>query len=209
MRGKFVSYLRVSTDRQGERGYGIEAQRKAVADYLDGGNWQLLGEFVEVESGKRNDRPELAKALAACKKHRATLVIAKLDRLARNVAFIANLMDGKVDFVCCDMPQATRLTIHVLAAVAEHEREMIAARTKAGLAAAKARGVRLANVDLAGANRGAALDRAAQLRPIFTELGGLSARAAAEELNRRGVQTPSEGRWHAATVIRVRERLGG
>src|SRR6266516_3788877 len=170
MRGKFVSYLRVSTDRQGERGYGIEAQRKAVADYLDGGNWQLLGEFVEVESGKRNDRPELAKALAACKKHRATLVIAKLDRLARNVAFIANLMDGKVDFVCCDMPQATRLTIHVLAAVAEHEREMIAARTKAGLAAAKARGVRLGNVDLAGANRGAALDRAAQLRPIFTEL---------------------------------------
>jgi DNA invertase Pin-like site-specific DNA recombinase len=207
--GKFVSYLRVSTDRQGERGYGIEAQRRAVADYLDGGNWQLLGEFVEVESGKRNDRPELAKALAACKKHKATLVIAKLDRLARNVAFIANLMDGKVDFVCCDMPQATRLTIHVLAAVAEHEREMIAARTKAGLAAAKARGVKLGNAEIAAANRGAALNRAKQLRPIFAELVALSARGAAEELNRRGVQTPAGGQWHATTVIRVRDRLAG
>src|SRR5262249_19881988 len=125
MRGKFISYLRVSTDKQGVRGYGIAAQRNAVKDYLDGGRWQLLGEFVEVESGRRNDRPQLAKALAACKKHRAKLVIAKLDRLARNVRFIATLMDGNVEFVCCDMPQATRLTIHVLAAVAEHEREMI------------------------------------------------------------------------------------
>src|SRR5262249_15598894 len=141
VRGKFISYLRVSIDRQGECGYGIDAQRKAVTDFLDGGSWQLLGEYVEVESGKRNDRPELAKALAACQKHKATLVIAKLDRHARNVAFIANLMDGKIDFVCCDMPEATRLTIHVLAAVAEHEREMIAERTKAGLRAAKARGV--------------------------------------------------------------------
>ena len=121
MRGKFISYLRVSTDKQGVRGYGIAAQRKAVKDYLDGGRWQLLGEFVEVESGRRNDRPQLARALAACKKHRAKLVIAKLDRLARNVRFIATLMDGNVEFVCCDMPQATRLTIHVLAAVAEHK----------------------------------------------------------------------------------------
>src|SRR5262249_45376622 len=141
MRGKFFSYLRVSTDKQGERGYGLDAQRQAVETYLNGGSWELLGEFVEIESGKRSDRPQLAAALAACKKHKARLVIAKLDRLARNVAFIANLMDGKVDFVCCDMPEATRLTIHVLAAVAEHEREMIAERTKAGLRAAKARGV--------------------------------------------------------------------
>ena len=121
MRGKFVSYLRVSTDKQGQTGYGIDAQRAAVASHLNGGDWQLIGEFVEVESGKRKDRPELAKALVACRKHKAKLVIAKLDRLARNVALIANLMDGKVDFVCCDMPQANRLTIHVLAAVAEHE----------------------------------------------------------------------------------------
>jgi DNA invertase Pin-like site-specific DNA recombinase len=116
----------VSTDKQGQTGYGIDAQRTAVANYLNGGDWQLLGEFVEVESGRRNDRPELDKALAACRKHKAKLVIAKLDRLARNVALIANLMDGKVDFVCCDMAQANRLTIHVLAAVAEHERERLA-----------------------------------------------------------------------------------
>ena len=131
MRGKFVSYLRVSTDKQGQTGYGIDAQRAAVDRYLNGGDWQLIGEFVEVES-----------ALVACRKHKAKLVIAKLDRFACNVALIANLMDGKVDFVCCDMPQANRLTIHVLAAVAEHEREMISDRTKAGLAAAKARGVK-------------------------------------------------------------------
>ena len=143
MRGKFISYLRVSTDKQGVRGYGLDAQRKAVEDFLNGGNWELLGEYVEIESGKRNDRPQLAAALAACKKHKAKLVIAKLDRLARNVAFIANLMDGKVDFVCCDMPQATRLTIHVLAAVAEHEREMISERTRSGFVAAKVRGVKL------------------------------------------------------------------
>ncbi len=208
MRGKFFSYLRVSTDRQGEHGYGIEAQRKAVTDYLNGGDWELLGEFVEVESGKRNARPELAKALAACKRHKAKLVIAKLDRLARNVAFIANLMDGKIDFVCCDMPQANRLTIHVLAAVAEHEREMISARTKAGLAAAKAKGVELGNAKLAADNRAAAVARAKALKPVLTELRKLSARAAAVELNRRDVPTPTGAPWSAKTVIRARERIG-
>jgi len=169
----------------------------------------LLGEFVEVESGRRNDRPELAKALAACKKHKATLVIAKLDRLARNVHLISGLMESKVDFVCCDMPDANRLTIHILAAVAEHEREMISERTKVGLAAAKARGVKLGNAEIATANRDAALNRAEHLRPIFAELAEMSARRAAEELNERAVETPSGGRWHAAAVIRVRERLGG
>jgi DNA invertase Pin-like site-specific DNA recombinase len=207
MRGKFVSYLRVSTDKQGERGYGIAAQRKAVEDYLNGGNWELVGEYVEVESGKRNDRPELAKALAACRKHRAKLVIAKLDRLARNVHFISGLMDGKVDFVCCDMPEATRLTIHVLAAVAEHEREMIAKRTKDGLAAAKARGVQLGNPDLALANKAAAIERAKALAPIFAEVGDKPAREVARILNERKVATPSGGAWHAATVNRVRARL--
>jgi DNA invertase Pin-like site-specific DNA recombinase len=129
-RGKFFSYLRVSTDKQGERGYGLDAQRKAIADYLNGGSWQLLGEYVEVESGKRNDRPQLEAALAACKRHKAKLVIAKLDRLSRNLAFIATLMERKVDFVCCDMPEANRLTIHIIAAMAEHERNMISDRTK-------------------------------------------------------------------------------
>jgi len=208
MRGKFISYLRVSTDKQGERGYGIAAQRKAVEDYLNGGNWELLGEYVEVESGKRNDRPELARALVACRKHRAKLVIAKLDRLARNVAFIANLMDGKVDFVCCDMPQANRLTIHVLAAVAEHEREMISQRTKDGLAAAKARGIRLGNRELAAANKAAAIERAKALGPIFAEMGDKPAREIARILNARNVLTPRGNAWHAATVNRVRARLG-
>src|SRR5215471_1464400 len=209
MRGKFISYLRVSTDKQGERGYGIEAQRKAVEDYLNGGNWQLLGEYVEVESGKRNDRPQLVAALAACRKHKAKLIIAKLDRLSRNFAFIAALMDSKIEFVCCDFPTANRLTLHILAAVAEHEREMIAQRTKAGLAAAKARGVRLGNAALAAANRAAAADRAETLRPILAELAGLSARKAAAELNVRKVATPTGRPWSAKTVLRARARLAG
>ena len=138
--GKFVAYYRVSTERQGQSGLGLEVQENAVLEYLNGGGWKLVGRFVEVESGKRNDRPELAKALAACRRLGATLVIAKLDRLARNVAFVANLMESGVEFVAYDFPQANRLTIHILAAVAEHEREMISQRTKAALAAAKARG---------------------------------------------------------------------
>src|SRR5713226_8632785 len=152
--GKFIAYLRVSTDKQGQSGLGIEAQRKAVTDYLDGGNWQLLAEHVEVESGKRSDRPQLQAALAHAKATGATIVIAKLDRLARNVAFISNLMESGVDFVAADMPMANRLTVHVLAAVAEHEQEMISQRTKAALAAAKVRGVKLGNPNGARALRG-------------------------------------------------------
>ena len=132
MTRRFISYLRVSTDKQGRSGLGLEAQREAVARYLNGD--KLVAEFTEIESGKRDDRPELAKALAACKLYGAKLVIAKLDRLARNVAFIANLMNSGVEFLAVDFPQANRLTIHILAAVAEHEREMISQRTKAALA---------------------------------------------------------------------------
>src|SRR6185437_987490 len=141
--GKFISYLRVSTARQGMSGLGLEAQREAVSSYLNGGHWQLIQEIVEVESGKRNDRPKIAEALRLCRLHNATLVIAKLDRLARNVHFISSLMESGVDFVACDFPQANRLTVHILAAVAEHEAGMISARTKAALAAAKSRGVKL------------------------------------------------------------------
>ena len=135
-----VSYLRASTARQGTSGLGLEAQRAAVAGFLNGEDWTLV---LEVESGKRNDRPALAAALKLCRKHRATLVIAKLDRLARNVAFISNLMESGVEFVAVDMPQANRFVVHILAAVAEQEAEAISKRTKAALAAAKARGTKL------------------------------------------------------------------
>lgn len=206
MRGKFFSYLRVSTDRQGERGHGLDAQRKAVTDYLNGGAWELLGEFVEVESGKRDDRPELEKALAACKKHRARLVIAKLDRLSRDVAFIANLMK-RVDFVCCDRPHAKPFELHIYASLAQEERRLISERTIAGLAAAKAKGVVLGNRELAAANKADAIERAKALAPILADMAGMSARAAAVELNSRRVKTPTGAPWSAKTVIRVRERL--
>jgi DNA invertase Pin-like site-specific DNA recombinase len=154
---RFVAYHRESTERQGASGLGLEAQQKATRDYLNGGAWELVGEFVEVESGKRADRPELAKALETCRRHKAKLVIAKLDRLSRNLAFIATLMEAGVEFVAVDNPHANKLTVHILAAVAQHEREMISERTKAALQAAKARGMRLGNPNLPMA---AALGRA-------------------------------------------------
>jgi DNA invertase Pin-like site-specific DNA recombinase len=155
-RGKFVAYYRVSTDRQGKSGVGLEAQQAAVRQYLNGGSWQLVAEHVEIETGKRDDRPELVKALEACRKHRARLVIAKLDRLSRNLAFIATLMDSGVEFVVVDNPHANKLTVHILAAVAEHEREMISERTKAALQAARARGTRLGNAPREAAALGTA-----------------------------------------------------
>jgi DNA invertase Pin-like site-specific DNA recombinase len=141
MEGKFVAYYRVSTDHQSIEGNGIFAQRRAVEDYLNGGRWKLIAEFTEVESGKRNNRPEPERALAACKKHKAKLIIAKLDRLSRNVHFISGLMERKVDFVACDMPSANAFMINVYAAVTQEERRMISERTKAGLRAARQRGV--------------------------------------------------------------------
>ena len=141
----FVAYYRVSTDKQGLKGLGMEAQREAVTRFMTG-KGQLAAEFVEVESGRKDtNRPQLHAALAECRKRHAVLVIAKLDRLARNVHFISGLMNSDVEFVAVDMPSANRLTIHILAAVAEHEREMISQRTKAALAAAKARGTKLGN----------------------------------------------------------------
>ena len=142
-RGRFVAYYRVSTEKQGRSGLGLEAQQAAVQDYLNGGTWELVGEFIEVESGRKSERPELAKALARCKKDKATLVIARLDRLARNVHFISGLMETKVKFVACDMPEATPFMLHIYAAVAQEEARAVSARTKAALAAAKHRGVRL------------------------------------------------------------------
>lgn len=213
--GKFIAYYRVSTDRQGRSGLGVEAQREAVTRYLNGGDWQLLNEFVEVESGKRDDnRPQLAAALAACRKHKATLVIAKLDRLSRNMAFIANMMDSKVEFVAVDQPFATRLTLHILAAVAEHERGMISERTKAALAAKKAQGVKLGNrtnLAEAQAKGGEAMKReadrfAANIMPVIEQInraGVTSYNGIAKALNDRGVKTAKGGTWAAATVRNI------
>jgi DNA invertase Pin-like site-specific DNA recombinase len=226
--GKFIAYYRVSTARQGRSGLGLEAQRKAVADHLNGGAWELVAEFTEVESGKRNDRPELARALDLCRKQKATLVIAKLDRLARNVHFISGLMQSGVDFVAVDMPQANRLTVHILAAVAEHERDMIAARTKAALAAAKARGKLLGWANRAhparskerqaqAAAQGAAINRtkadrfAANVLPIVRQIkdaGIDTLDGIASALNARGVATARGGAWYPATVRNLLAREG-
>jgi DNA invertase Pin-like site-specific DNA recombinase len=142
---RMIAYLRVSTARQGQSGLGLAAQRAAVSAYAAANHQTIVSEYVEIESGGKADRPQLALALAACRLHRAVLVIAKLDRLARNVAFIANLMDGGAEFVACDMPHANRLTLHIMAAMAEYERRVISERTKLALAAARVRGVRAGN----------------------------------------------------------------
>jgi DNA invertase Pin-like site-specific DNA recombinase len=220
-RDKFVGYLRVSTEKKGQSGLGIEAQRKAIEDYLNGGRWELLAEYVEIESGKRSDHPELARAITHAKATGATLVIAKLDRLSRNVAFISNLMESGVEFVAADMAMANRLTVHVLAAVAEHEREMISQRTMAALAAAKARGIKLGNPNGARALRGlgnahavaAVKARAdAHLRRVLPVIravrgeGTTSLHGMAAELNRRGILTARGGQWYATTVKNLLDR---
>lgn len=209
MADQFVAYYRVSTDRQGRSGLGLEAQQAAVRGYL--GAVAPIAEFTEIETGNRNDRPQLKQALALCRKRKVRLVIAKLDRLSRNLAFIATLMDSGVEFVAVDNPHANRLTLHILAAVAEHERHMIADRTKAALQAAKARGVRLGRNGadrLAPAYRAAAMERARQLAPVLADLksSGMSARQMAAELTTRGIPTATGRRWHAQTVIRVLQR---
>jgi DNA invertase Pin-like site-specific DNA recombinase len=209
----FVAYYRVSTDRQGRSGLGLEAQREAVIRHLAGQAGTLRAEFTEIESGKRKDRPQLAAAVAAAKKSKATLIIAKLDRLARNVYLISGLMESGVDFVAADNPHANRLMVHMLAAFAEHEREQISQRTKAALQAAKARGVRLGRYGaecLAPAYHVAAIERARRLAPALTELrsAGMSSRQMAAVLNARGIPTPTGAQWHAQTVIRALGRLG-
>ena len=218
--GRFVSYLRVSTDKQGRSGLGLEAQRAAVAGFLNGGRWELVAEFVEIETGKRADRPVLAQALATCRLHRAVLVIAKLDRLARDAHFLLGLEKAGVEFVAADMPSANRLTVGIMAMVAEEERRMISARTKAALAAAKARGVRLGNPAnlknrAVGSARGNAAKaagadaRAADILPVINGIraaGVTSANGIARALNERGIPTARGGRWQAVQVQRVLER---
>jgi DNA invertase Pin-like site-specific DNA recombinase len=210
---RFVAYYRVSTDRQGKSGLGLEAQQKAVRDYLNNGAWELVAEFIEVESGKHSDRPELEKALDACRRHKAKLVIAKLDRLSRNLAFIAALMESKVEFLVVDNPHANKLTVHILAAVAQHEREMISERTRAALQAAKARGVRLGNPNLAKAavlGRARVQETARQFAlnvlPVIREIqatGVTSHNAIAAKLNERHVRTRRGGKWTHVQVAAV------
>ena len=215
--GRFVAYYRVSTEKQGRSGLGLEAQRTAVEAFLNGGSWKLVAELTEIESGKRAERPKLVEAVKAAKKHRATLVIAKLDRLSRNVAFIANLMEAGVEFVAADMPHANRLTVHILAAVAEHERVMISQRTRAALAAVKSRGVQLgnrSNIEVAQArSRQARMVQADQftsnILPVVLQIKGAGVQTLsgiAETLNARGLRTARGGEWQAVQVKRVLER---
>jgi len=212
---RFVVYLRVSTDRQGKSGLGLEAQRRAVGDYLTARSGETLAEYVEVESGKVNDRPQLAAAIAQARKAGAVLLIAKLDRLARNVAFIANLLEAGVEVAAADLPSANRFTLHIMAALAEEEGRMISARTKAALAAAKARGAKLgwsiperqeeqrraSQKGLEAVSR-AADAHAQNLLPVVRQIadGGASLNQIAAELNRRGISTARGGRWYATTV---------
>jgi DNA invertase Pin-like site-specific DNA recombinase len=237
---RFVSYLRVSTDKQGRSGLGIEAQRQAVAAFLAGENGsgaELLAEYVEVESGRRSDRPELAKALEHARLAGAILLIARLDRLSRNLHFLSGLQEAGVEFRACDIPSASRMVLSIMAAVAEEEARLIGERTRAALGEARKRIAttgqrkrpnvrRLGNPDGArafgpdGPARGTVsglatirenADKFAQcLRPILCELearGVGSANGMARALNERGVLSPRGGRWTAQTVLRVRERI--
>jgi len=219
---KFVSYLRVSTGKQGRSGLGLEAQREAVSQFLNGGRWELLKEFKEVESGKRDDRPELARALQLCKVTGAKLVIAKLDRLSRDAHFLLGLQKAGVPFVAADMPEANEMVVGIMAVIAQGERKMISQRTKAALKAAKRRGVKLGNPNGAKhlrryGNRAAikavrqeANERAEGLKPIILEIqaaGIVSVRAVADELNRRGIVTPRGKQWHPTSAARLLDRL--
>lgn len=215
---KAVSYYRVSTSKQGKSGLGLEAQRSAVEQYLASGGWHLIGEFVEIESGKLNERPQLEAALAQCELTGATLIVAKLDRLSRNVAFLATLQESGTRFVAADMPEANELTIHIMAAVAQAERKAISQRTKEALAAAKARGVCLGgrrnNTD--DLRRGPAASAAKRTknaqeraRKVARQIAALRAqghsslRELATALTTQGITAPRGGDWTAAQVRRV------
>lgn len=220
---RFVAYYRVSTAKQGRSGLGLAAQRETVLGYVGGAD-NLTAEFTEVESGGKSDRPQLAAALRHCRATGAVLVVAKLDRLARDVAFLSNLMNSGAEFVAVDFPEANRLTLHIMAAVAEYERRITSERTRAALQAAKARGQRLGNPHGAAAlrradrgNRAAvqvvqaqAQDRAVTLHDMVRDIqaGGVTSLAGiAAELTKRGARTARGGLWHASSVKRLLTRL--
>lgn len=217
---RYVTYFRVSTAKQGRSGLGLEAQKAAVTAFLKQDD-RVVASFTEVESGKTAERPQLHAALRAARAHKAVLLIAKLDRLSRNVAFIATLLESDVTLVACDMPEADRSWLQMAAVWAEREARLISERTRAALAAAKARGVVL------GGYRGHAMpdavtragqatvvayaqERASTLAPVIAELrakGAQTAAAIADGLNDLGIPTPRSGRWHAASAARLLHRL--
>ena len=213
--GRFVAYYRVSTARQGQSGLGLEAQHEAVTQYLNGGSWDLIESFTEVETGKGANalamRPQLRAALDYARKHKATLVIAKLDRLARNVLFVSGLMETGVEFVAADRPGADKFALHLEAALAEREARVISERTKAALAAAKRRGVVLGanGRTLAVRNRAEAVERVAPMAGRLMALRGqgLSLRRIATTLNDEGVSSPGGGAWYPANVQRALDRV--
>lgn len=225
--GSYVAYYRVSTARQGVSGLGLDAQRKTVSDFLNGGSWSLVGEFIEIESGKAADRPELEKALARCRVMGAALVVANVSRLTRSVAFLSKLLEASVPVRFCDLPAIDgptgRFLLTQMAAVAELEAGLISDRTKKALAAAKARGQKLGNPgnlknrDVGSANGQAvrvkaANSRAADLAPIIAEVrgaGAVSLREIAAGLHARGVLTPKGKPWSATQIQRILARLTG
>lgn len=213
----FVAYYRVSTQRQGTTGLGLEAQRTAVQVHVLGVRGQILAEYQEIESGAHTARPKLNEAIQLAKERRATLVIAKLDRLARNVHFISQLLESGVEFVAADLPHANKLTIHIIAAVAEYEREMIGKRTRAALAAAKQRGVRLGNpaareqaIHASQAAAAKADEFAKSLLPQlqgWLETGSYSLTRIARQLNDQKVKTQRGKAWTAAGVRNLVSRV--
>ncbi len=210
-----IGYVRVSTSQQGRSGLGLEAQQAALDRFAQVEGFDILATFTEIETGKGSDaldrRPKLADALKLARKRKAPVIVAKLDRLSRDVHFISGLMAQRVPFIVAELGNdVDPFMLHIYAALAEKERRMISERTKAGLAAAKARGKRLGGLNEAGiARRQEAIARAEELRPLFTEMeaAGMSARAMATELNRRSIPTPAGGTWHAMQVLRVWARL--
>jgi DNA invertase Pin-like site-specific DNA recombinase len=204
-----VGYIRVSTARQGRSGLGLEAQQAAIAKFAEAEAFNLVDTFTETESGAEDDRPQLTAAIERARQVRAPVIVAKLDRLSRDVAYISALMKSKVPFIVAELGADTDpFLLHLYAALAEKERALISRRTKDALAAAKARGVVIGGLRDKGRELQAeAFDRAEALRPVFAELADMSANAMAIELNKRGVPTPKGGTWHAGTVIRVRRRL--
>lgn len=221
---RVAAYYRVSTDGQGRSGLGLEAQRKAVRSLCDSRGWEIVSEFTEVESGKRNDRPQLLAALDHARLTGAKLVVAKLDRLSRDAAFTLQLRNSGVDFTCADNPDVNRLTIGLLAVINEDERERISERTKAALAAAKARGRRLGNPNGAAALRRAAKGNADSVEAIkrgadeFAEglrgtvdglkaTGVTSLASLAGALNDAHIKTARGGKWHASSVRNLLQRL--